>query len=255
MQKYKLALILYSSAIGVFYGVTTASAAPLRNWAHDFVVKSATVVTQFVASSRDFDFKSGVATPTEPVIFTRDVADPIAVFVREIQLSYQTGSALLAAQTATRDVLEQRLGEIGLNAGHPAFASSLPQPLALNVGNDNPGRFVYQEGRVFPGAGAPSRPQPNRVEDRIADLGVPPPSVEDNGINPPDISKYPDESTWPASPILRLSSNTPTITDDSDPSKFVVSRLSAIQTIPEAATLALLGLGVAGLSFIRRRPA
>lgn len=63
MQKYKIALILYSSAIGVFYGVTTASAAPFRDWVQDFMAESTAVVKQFV-TSRDFEFKSGAPVAT-----------------------------------------------------------------------------------------------------------------------------------------------------------------------------------------------
>lgn len=247
MQKYKLALILYSSAAGVFYGVTTASAAPFRDWVHDFVVEGATVVEQFVASNRDLDFKSGVSFPSESVIFTSGVVDPMEAFVQENQLDYQTDSTLLAAEISTRDGFGQSLGVIASNADNQSSASSLNQSVSPNEHNDNPGRFVYQGGGAFPGSGSPSTQQPIDVAPHIF-------GDKDDS----DSQKYPDPFTWPVPPVLRIGSDTP-IDDVSDPSSPVTASpvtasFVAAQTIPEAATLALLGLGVAGLSFIRRRP-
>lgn len=246
MQKYKLALILYSGAVGVFYGATTASAAPFRSWVHDLVAQSTSAVTQFVASNRDFDFKSDVEILNTAPVIDSGMPDPIAVFVSGIQRDYPTAYAL----EPTDKEPGSDFSASTFNAYPQRFASSVPVhgETPLEARNDAPVRFVFQDVNAPTGVTKPAnRDNPphntdqaegesvgNAIDDLIADAKEPnredPQAISNPGIESPfDTAKLPSSTTGPS--------------------------FAAVQTIPESATLALLGLGVAGLSFIRRRPA
>ena len=246
MQKYKIALILYSSAIGVFYGVTTASAAPFRDWVQDFMAESTAVVKQFV-TSRDFEFKSGAPVATGPTVFDSGTLDPIAAFISGIQQDFQTSYDSI---DATSDRSERGLGAFTSDSGSQSVALPLNEARQLDARNDHPIRFEIDR-RHFPNAKYPKIKKSKHDPDKIAD-------------------KDPDTLSTPDFPVLYVSApvveefSPPGITLPGDDTPFstakppipiVSSSFGAVQTIPEAATLALLGLGVAGLSFIRRRPA
>ena len=251
MQKYKIALILYSSAIGVFYGVTTASAAPFRDWVQDFMAESTAVVKQFV-TSRDFEFKSGAPVATGPTVFDSGTLDPIAAFISGIQQDFQTSNDSF---DATGDRSVQGLG--AFNSGSKGFAVPLNEAKQLDARNDAPTRFGI-DGKGFPDVNYPRRASPKYDPDKAAKdpttlsdpvLYVSAPVVDEL------IEDIPKELDRISSPGTTLPvGNTPLSTSNA-PNPIVGSSFGAVQTIPEAATLALLGLGVAGLSFIRRRPA
>ena len=247
MQKYKMALILYSSAIGVFYGVTTASAAPFRSWAHDFMVQSASAVTQFVSSSRDFDSKSGASIAAGPIVFNSGKLDPIAAFVNEIRRDYPTVAELDEAS----DGPEPGFGATTFNDDSPRSASPSNRTTSLDARNDPPVRFVVQDVNA-PTAGRKPGNRDNlpridndKDKDKVDAIG---PVLDELII----ASKEPKKD--PTEPLKHGESDELPLIAANVPSSLTNPSFPTVQTIPEAATLALLGLGVAGLSFIRRRP-
>ena len=252
MQKYKLALVLYSSAIGVFYGATAASAAPFRTWAHNFVAQKASAVTQLVSSSRDFELKSGASISAAPIIFDSGKLDPIIVQAQGNQRDNPTDNDFLDAAS---DLPEPSLGSFIFNSSDRNFASSSPSNdgSASDARDGSPIRFVIPNGNVFPN-NDPRHKKPKSDPDIIADndpdtLSPPSPPVlhiSDPFIEP-IIGEIPKDLLSPpgALPV----GGAPFSPPNAGPS------FGSVQTIPEAATLALLGLGVAGLGFIRHRPA
>lgn len=257
MQKYKMSFILYSSAIGVFYGVTTASAVPFRNWVQDFMVESTAVVTQFV-SSRDFEFKSGARIATGPIAFDSGELDPIAAFISGIQQDFQTSYDSI---DATSDRSERGLGAFTSDSGSQSVALPLNEARQLDARSDHPIRFEIDR-RHFPNAKYPkikkSKHDPDKIADKDPDtlstpdfpvLYVSAPVVEELIANiPKDIEGF-------SPPGITLPGDDTPFSTTKPPIPIVSPSFGAVQTIPEAATLTLLGLGVAGLSFIRRRPA
>ena len=131
----------------------------------------------------------------------------------------------------------------------------------LDARNDHPIRFEI-DGRHFPNAKYPKIKKSKHDPDKIADKDPDTLSTPDFPVlyvSAPDVDELiediPKELDRISSPGATLPVGDTPLSTPNVPNPIVSSSFGAVQTIPEAATLALLGLGVAGLSFIRRRPA
>ena len=197
---------------------------------------------------------------SSPMIQFTGMLDPLEALAQG-KSDFHAGNDFATSPNSARELTDQNLDAYPFAAGTQLVAFSAPSHSAepADARNDLRENIAFPDGNNFPRVYPGHRPKPKNPNNLPAD--------DPNEASLPD-----DPEHLPIGPAI-----SPDLIAELPPNKKEdnlcgnVNALSAAecgiptetigipilraQTIPEAATLALLGLGIAGLSFVRRRPA